>query len=68
MARSGEARALRVAADLTLEEIASAVGVSRQALAGWEKGERRPGGNNARHYAAVLQELRDRAAKACTAR
>lgn len=64
MALSGEARALRIAADLSLDEVAAAVGVSRQAVATWETGGRRPRGQNARRYGAVLYELRERAAKA----
>ena len=58
MAGSGEARALRLAAGLTLEEIAGAVGVTRQAVAAWETGERRPRGENARRYGEALRGLR----------
>jgi len=48
-------RALRIAAGLSLAEVASAVGVSRQAVAHWEGGSRRPA---AKHLTAYCQALR----------
>ncbi|HWS47813.1 MAG TPA: helix-turn-helix transcriptional regulator [Acidimicrobiia bacterium] len=57
------ARAIRVAARRSQQEVADAVGVHRVTLARWESGERRPRGHRREIYAAVLDEMqRDRPA------
>ena len=51
-------RLLREAVDLSLADIGGIVGVTRSAVSRWERGERRPRGENRRRYAAVLAHLR----------
>lgn len=51
-------RALRVAAGLTLQDVATVVGVTRQAVAMWETGGRNPSGEARAAYARVLADLR----------
>lgn len=51
-------RALRVAAGLTLQDVADVVGVTRQAVAKWETGERNPAGGARTAYAQALSDLR----------
>jgi transcriptional regulator with XRE-family HTH domain len=57
LAKLGTARSIRVAAGLTLGEVAGAVGVSEAAISRWESGERKPRGAAALKYAEVLQSL-----------
>ncbi|WP_425517046.1 helix-turn-helix domain-containing protein [Miltoncostaea marina] len=57
LAGSGGARAIRVAAGVTLYEVAAACGVYPSTVLRWERGERRPRGRGAVHYARVLREL-----------
>jgi DNA-binding transcriptional regulator YiaG len=52
-------RALRKSHGLSIGDIARTVGVSRQAIAFWETGERRPQGENLSRYAAVIRMLRE---------
>ena len=54
-----ERRAIRKRAGLPTSAIASAVGVSRQAVGMWEKGLRFPTGSRLDRYLRVLQQLRD---------
>ena len=56
-ATSGAARALRIAARLTQQEIASACGVSATTVAMWETGQRVPSGAFALEYGRVLRSL-----------
>lgn len=51
-------RALRKAAGVSLSEVAAIIGVTRQAVALWEGGDRTPRGTNLDEYARVLRELR----------
>ncbi len=51
-------RALRVAAGLTLQDVADVVGVTRQAVAKWETGDRNPSGRVRSAYAQALADLR----------
>jgi transcriptional regulator with XRE-family HTH domain len=51
-------RALREAAGASLDEVGSVVGVTRQAVALWESGERTPRGANLGGYVAVLRVFR----------
>lgn len=55
-------RAMRVAAGLSTDELAAAVGVTASAVARWERGERIPRGPRALTYARVLQRLQKRPA------
>lgn len=56
-AKSGKARAVRVAAGLSLREVADAIDVGVSTLHRWETGDRRPRGAAALHYADLLSEL-----------
>jgi len=56
-AESGAARSIRIAADLSLREVASAAGVSVSTLWRWENQQRRPRGDAAIRYSQVLDEL-----------
>jgi len=57
LARSGRARELRLAARLSLAEMAGAVGVSAATVSRWECGQRRPHGPAALRYGALLDAL-----------
>jgi transcriptional regulator with XRE-family HTH domain len=57
LAASGEARARRLAAALSLQEVADAVGCSAVAVWRWEKGTRAPRGPAAARYADLLDAL-----------
>jgi DNA-binding XRE family transcriptional regulator len=59
---SGKARADRKAARVNQADIASALGVSRQAVTGWEAGTRTPSSANALAYGKLLRSLARRAA------
>ena len=52
-------REIRRAAGLSLEQVASAVGVSRQAVAHWEAGTRRPRASHLALYLDLLEQLRE---------
>ncbi|MFJ9903948.1 helix-turn-helix domain-containing protein [Streptomyces sp. NPDC101152] len=54
---SGYARELRESNKLSQAEVARDVGVTHVAVMRWEKGERRPRGNNALAYHRVLSIL-----------
>jgi transcriptional regulator with XRE-family HTH domain len=54
---SGAARSIRIAAGLSLREVASASGVSVSTLWRWENQERRPRGDAAVRYGEVLEVL-----------
>lgn len=56
-ARSGEARAIRLAAGLSVGEIARAVGVASVTVWRWENGQRAPRSPAAERYARVLNRL-----------
>jgi transcriptional regulator with XRE-family HTH domain len=51
---------IREAAGLSLAEVAAACGADPSSVYRWETGERRPSGERAVRYAAVIAELRDR--------
>lgn len=59
LAKSGEARRLRLEAALSLGEIASAVGVSTSTVYRWEAGERQPRGDGAVRYLEALEALEE---------
>jgi DNA-binding transcriptional regulator YiaG len=50
-------RALRVSAGLSAAEVADALGVTRQAISRWERGEREPRGPLLTEYVAVLDAI-----------
>ena len=53
-------RTARMRADLTLEQVADKLGVTRQAVEQWEQGHTRPHANKQRRLCEVLQmELGD---------
>jgi len=56
---SGEARRIREAAGLSLENVAMEIGVSASAVYRWERGDRVPRGRAAGEYAELLLRLRD---------
>ena len=60
--RTGRARELRELATVTLAEIGEVCGVSRQAVALWETGQRKPTGTPALEYGKLLRQLAKRAA------
>jgi transcriptional regulator with XRE-family HTH domain len=57
LARSGQARELRVDNELSLADVASAVGSTRATISRWERGLRRPRGEVALRYGALLVAL-----------
>jgi DNA-binding transcriptional regulator YiaG len=59
-AEAGTARSIRVAAGLSLREVADELGVGASTVFRWEKGERRPRGNAALRYADLLEALQRR--------
>jgi transcriptional regulator with XRE-family HTH domain len=52
-------RALRVDAGISAAELAQDLGVSRQAVAQWERGERTPRGKYLEAYVEALDALAD---------
>jgi DNA-binding transcriptional regulator YiaG len=58
LASTGEARAIRLAAELSLREVADTVGVSVTCLWRWENARRAPQGQPAVFYAELLEQLR----------
>lgn len=60
LSRSGAARSIRIAAGLSMSEVARAVGVEPSTILRWEAGERTPRGEAAARYAALLEELMTR--------
>ncbi len=57
LTRSGAARTVRIAAGLTLGELAEAVGVSPTTIWRWEQGQRSPRGEPAIKYGELLEAL-----------
>jgi DNA-binding transcriptional regulator YiaG len=55
--QTGEARRIREAAGLSLQEVGEVVGTSSAALSRWETGQRRPTGRAALRYARLLARL-----------
>jgi DNA-binding transcriptional regulator YiaG len=53
------AKAIREAAGVSQARLARELGVSRVTIARWETGARRPGGEAARAYSALLDQLRE---------
>lgn len=65
---SGETRQVRVAARLSISEMAAACGVDQSTLWRWEQGKRLPRGELAIRYADVLEALRKEPANRCDSR
>lgn len=59
-AAAGAARSLRLAAGLSLGEVARELGVSVSCVFRWETGERRPRGDAALRYGELLERLAER--------
>lgn len=57
LASTGAARAIREDAGLSLAELANAAKVHKTTIFRWETGLRRPRGEAAQRYLAVLEEL-----------
>ena len=58
----GRARTARLAANVRLGEMASALGVTSAAVSQWESGTRSPSGVHALEYGRLLRQLAKRAA------
>lgn len=56
-ARSGEAKKIRQQAGLTMAQVAVVVGVDVSSVSKWESGSRKPRGEHAVKWAALLNEL-----------
>jgi DNA-binding transcriptional regulator YiaG len=57
MAKSGRALEIRTAAGLSLSDLAGAIGVAAPTVQRWEQGVRRPYGDAALRYGALLDAL-----------
>jgi DNA-binding transcriptional regulator YiaG len=57
LAESGTARVIRESAGLSLTEAAGSARVNRITIHRWETGQRRPHGDAALRYLALLEEL-----------
>lgn len=57
LASSGRAREIRLAARLTLHEMAELLDVHLSTLHAWERGARRPGRDAAARYGRLLADL-----------
>lgn len=64
LSASGEARRIRQAANVSLNDIASEAGVAAPTVWKWETGARRPGGTPALKYLRTLERLRSLAGAA----
>lgn len=57
LARSGRAREIRIAAGVSLADVAGAIGVAAGTVQRWENGLRKPYGSAALRYGALLDAL-----------
>jgi DNA-binding transcriptional regulator YiaG len=57
LAETGAARAMREAAGLSLSEAGAGAKVDRTTIHRWEHGSRRPNGDAALRYLALLEEM-----------
>jgi transcriptional regulator with XRE-family HTH domain len=58
LSSTGLGRRIRLAAGLSVREVATAIDVEATTLWRWERGTSRPRGSAARHWQALLAELR----------
>lgn len=63
-AASGDARTIRTANDLSIAEMAEAIGVDESTVCRWELGMRRPGGDAAVQWVDLLDRLQKTARRA----
>lgn len=56
-ARSGDAKRIRQRAGLTMAQVAAVIGVGESTVSRWEGGSRKPRGEHALKWAALLNEL-----------
>jgi DNA-binding transcriptional regulator YiaG len=54
---SGAARSIRIAANVSLHEVAAAVPCSPSTVLRWERNQRRPHGDKGLAYGAILKSL-----------
>jgi DNA-binding transcriptional regulator YiaG len=57
LVESGAARAIRESAGLSLSEASAGADVNRITIHRWERGQRKPHGDAALRYLALLEEL-----------
>jgi DNA-binding transcriptional regulator YiaG len=57
MSTSGEGKRIRLAARLSLSELAAAVGVTKASVCRWESGDMIPRGAHAAAYLAALRRI-----------
>ena len=57
LAASGTGRVVREASDLSMGDVARACGVQPSTVLRWERNERRPSGDAALRYLALMHEL-----------
>jgi transcriptional regulator with XRE-family HTH domain len=57
LAQSGRAREVRLAAQLSLYDVAGAIGSTASSVLRWEQGVRRPYGEPALRYGSLLEAL-----------
>lgn len=57
LAASGDARAIRIAARLSLQDVATGCGVDQSSIHNWETARRSPRGEAALRYLAILEAL-----------
>jgi DNA-binding transcriptional regulator YiaG len=62
LASSGRARGIRISAGLSLADVGGAIGVTAATVQRWENGLRKPYGEAALRYGALLQALARQAA------
>ncbi len=63
LAATGEGRRCRIAAGLSLREVASAIGASPTTVWRWEMAERSPRGSSAVAWASLVRALKKRASR-----
>jgi DNA-binding transcriptional regulator YiaG len=57
LCRNGQARELRVRADLSQGDVGASVGATHAAVSRWERGQRRPTGDAGARYGELLAAL-----------
>ncbi len=55
------ARAIRIAAGVTQQDLADELGTSRNTISRWETGERKPSARLRARYATILRQLNEAA-------